>query len=83
MAVNMTKLRGEWIAQGYTNESFAEKIGVYKSTISRWMGGGAEKISIGMANNIVNVLNLSESTAYNIFFAKDSHKCDCQGGPHD
>ena len=69
MTVDAKRLRAEWIARGYTNEAFAAKIGVSNSTISRWLKGGADSITIAMANKIVQTLGLSGPEASTIFFA--------------
>ena len=66
--VDIQRLRGEWIARGYSSETFARAINVSNSTLSRWLNGHANNITIGMANKIVEILQLDEKTANSIFF---------------
>jgi plasmid maintenance system antidote protein VapI len=65
--MEILKLKGKMVEKGCSPEALAEKIGVDRSTIYRKLGCG-EKFTIGEAQKIKNVLDLSNEEATAIFF---------------
>lgn len=67
--VNLNKLRGKIVENGYTIDSVAKKIGINKSTFYRKLNENGDNFSIREASAIVELLNLSAAEATSIFFA--------------
>lgn len=67
--VNLNKLRGKIVENGYSIDALAKKIGINKSTFYRKMNENGDNFSIKEANAIVELLNLNASEATSIFFA--------------
>lgn len=67
--VNLNKLKGKIVENGYSIETVAKKIGINKSTFYRKMNKNGDNFSIKEANAIVELLKLSNSEAVAIFFA--------------
>ena len=66
---NIEKLKDKMDELSITPSMLAEMLGVDASTIYRKFQKNGETFSIGEANQIVKVLNLSEKEAMSIFFA--------------
>ena len=67
--MNVQKLKGRMVEKGMNVKTLAEKIGVDRSSLYRKLGNG-EKISIGEAQKIKEVLELSREDASAIFFER-------------
>jgi predicted transcriptional regulator len=65
MKLNM--LKGKIVEKGMNVETLAEKIGIDRSSMYRKLNN-FEKITIGEAQKIKDVLNLSDEDAKTIFF---------------
>ncbi len=68
--VNVDKLKGKIVEKKMTIEIVAKKIGVEKSTLYRKLSGKGDKISIGLADKIANLLCLTGEEATSIFFSQ-------------
>lgn len=66
--MNIPKLRGKMVELGYSVESLATELGIYKSTLYRKLDNG-EKFTIGEAQEIRKALNLTDEEATAIFFS--------------
>ena len=66
--MNLNKLKGKIVENEMNVEKLADKIGVDRSSLYRKLNNG-EKITIGEASKIKDVLNLSDDEAYDIFLA--------------
>ena len=66
--MNINKLKGKIVEEGMNVETLAERIGVDRSSMYRKLNN-FEKITIGEANKIKAVLNLSDEDAADIFLA--------------
>ncbi len=66
--MNINKLKGKIVENGLKNEEFAEMLGIDRSTFYRKLNN-AEKITIGEACKMKDVLNLSDAEACEIFLA--------------
>lgn len=65
--MNIPKLRGKMVEEGYSVESLATEIGVDKSTLYRKLDNGV-KFTVGEARTIKTALNLTDEEANAIFF---------------
>jgi predicted transcriptional regulator len=65
--MNILKLKGKMVENGYGPDAFAERIGIDRSTLYRKFSCG-EKFTIGEAQKIKEVLDLSKKEASEIFF---------------
>ena len=68
---NMDKLRGKLAEKRMSVEELAGLIGLTKSTVYRRISTNGEAFTVGEANKIVEVLNLTTAEALAIFFAAD------------
>lgn len=68
MEVNVNKLKGKIVEKGMNVETVAERIGVDRSSLYRKLNN-FEKITIGEARKLKDVLELSDAEASAIFFA--------------
>ena len=66
--MNINKLKAKIVEKGMNVETLAKLIGVDRSSMYRKINN-FEKITIGEANKIKSVLELSDEEANNIFFA--------------
>lgn len=66
--MNINKLKGKIVENGMKIETLAERIGIDRSSMYRKLNN-FEKITIGEANKIKAVLNLSDEDATDIFLA--------------
>lgn len=66
--MNINKLKGKIVEKGMKVETLAELIGIDRSSMYRKLNN-FEKITIGEANKIKAVLNLSNEDATDIFLA--------------
>lgn len=67
--MNIQKLKGKIVEKGMNVEALASAIGVDRATMYRKLNAG-EKISVGEANKIRDVLELTIEDAIEIFFGK-------------
>lgn len=65
--VNINKLKGKIIENGFTVATLAEKIGVDRATLYRKMSNNGDTMLIRDANNIAAALNLTPAEAASIF----------------
>ena len=66
--MDVQKLKGKIVEKGMNVEAVAEQIGVDRSSLYRKLNN-FEKITIGEANRLKDVLCLSDEEAKSIFFA--------------
>ena len=66
--VNVNKLKGKMVENGYSVESLAERMGLNKSTLYRKLQNADDVMLIKDANSIVSILGLSAEEAVAIFF---------------
>lgn len=66
--MNVQKLKGKIVENGMNVERLAEAIGTERSALYRKLND-AEKITIGEAAKIKDVLSLTATEAYEIFLA--------------
>ena len=66
--MNILKLKGRMVENGFNVETLAEKIGIDRSSLYRKLNT-SEKITIGEAKRIKDALDLSEDDATAIFFS--------------
>lgn len=66
--MKVNKLRGKIVEQGMNIEKLSELIGIDRATFYRKLNN-AEKITIGEAVKLKEVLEMSDSEAYDIFLA--------------
>lgn len=66
--MDVNKLKGKIVEKGMNIETVAERIGVDRSSLYRKLNN-FEKITIGEANRLKDVLALSDEEANAIFFA--------------
>lgn len=66
--MDVNKLKGKIVEKGMNVETVAERIGVDRSSLYRKLNN-FEKITIGEANRLKDVLGLSDEDANAIFFA--------------
>lgn len=66
--MNILKLKGRMVENGFNVETLAEKIGIDRSSLYRKLNN-SEKITIGEAKRIKDALDLSEDDATAIFFS--------------
>lgn len=65
--MKLNLLKGKIVEKGMNVEALAEKIGIDRSSMYRKLNN-FEKITIGEAQKIKDVLNLSDEDAKTIFF---------------
>lgn len=66
--MNVNMLKGKMVEKGINAETLAKKVGMDRSTMYRKLGN-IEKITIGEANKITAVLELTGSEASAIFLS--------------
>ncbi len=66
--MNVAKLKGKIIERRMNVEGLAIKIGVDRSSLYRKLNN-AEKITIGEASKMKDVLEMTDAEAYEIFLA--------------
>ncbi len=66
--MDVNKLKGKIVEKGMNVETVAERIGVDRSSLYRKLNN-FERITIGEANKMKDVLELSDEEANSIFFA--------------
>ena len=71
--MNIAKLKGIMVENGLTQDELARRIDMDRSTLNRRLKTG-ESFTIGEANRITMVLNLSKEDAMDIFLPELSHK---------
>lgn len=64
---NVAKLKGKIMEKGYSQITFAKKVGLARSTLSRKLKTG-EGFTIAEANKIAKALELNGQEAISIFF---------------
>lgn len=68
--MDILKLKAKIVEKGWTIAYFCEKIGISPASFYRKTNNDGETFTIGDAQKIVTVLDLSWEDARNIFFAK-------------
>lgn len=68
--MNVLKLKGKIVENGYTTEGFAKAINMDHSTLYRKLRREGTSFTVGEANMIVKALGLSSEDAVAIFFAE-------------
>ena len=66
--MNINKLKGKIVEKEMNVETLADKIGVNRASLYRKLNNG-DKFTIGEAIMIKNVLDMSDTEAYEIFLA--------------
>jgi len=77
--VNVNKLRGKIVEKGFTVEKVADRMGKDKSTLYRKLQN-PETITIGEANAISKILDLTLQESIDIFLVSMSHGVRQEGG---
>lgn len=67
VGVNVNKLKGKIVEKGMNVETVAERIGVDRSSLYRKLNN-FEKITIGEARKLKDILELTDEEANAIFF---------------
>ena len=67
--MDVLKLKSKIVAKGWTIAVFCEKIGISSASFYRKLNNEGENFTIGDAQKIVTVLNLSWEEAKDIFFS--------------
>lgn len=68
--VNVSKLKGKIVERGINVDAVAEKIGIDKSTFYRKLANEGSTFTIGEADAISKVLELTRDEVNAIFFAQ-------------
>lgn len=68
--VNVNKLKGKIVERGLNVEKLADIIGLNRSTVYRKLNENGETFTVGEANLICKVLELSSAEATEIFFGQ-------------
>lgn len=68
--MNILKLKAKIVEKGWTIACFCEKIGISAASFYRKINNDGDSFTIGDAQKIVSVLELSWDDAKDIFFAK-------------
>ena len=68
--VNVNKLRGRIVEKGLTIEQVAKKLGVNASTVYRKLANNGEGLTVGDANRLCKILELTGAEATAIFFSQ-------------
>lgn len=68
--VNINKLKAKFLECGINVEGMAEKICMDRATLYRRLSGNGETFTIGEADAISKILNLSKDEVNAIFFAQ-------------
>lgn len=66
--MNVNRLKGKMVENGMNVEMLAKEIGINRASLYRKLNN-AEKITIGEAVRIKDVLNMTDSEAHDIFLA--------------
>lgn len=69
--MNVLKLKGRIVEKGLTLEAVADSLGVDRSTLSRRLSDDGNKMTIGDARKLVDLLGLSPEDAVSIFFTEN------------
>jgi len=70
---NMQKLRGKIVEAGITQEALADMLGVDRSTFYRKVKTEGVTFTIAEVHKIVEVIQLSQQDAIEIFLSNKSH----------
>lgn len=76
MEINVARLRKKIDERHLTLPEFSRKIGINPSTFYRKMERNGEGMTVGEVHKTVEVLELNESEAINIFLPQYSHLCE-------
>ena len=68
--VNVNRLKGKLVELGMNVETAANLIGMDKATFYRRLASNGETFTIGEADAISKILNLTKSEVNDIFFAQ-------------
>ena len=74
--MNIRKLKAAMVERGINTAQLADRIGVNRSTLYRRIATQGRGFTIGEAESIAAVLNLSPAESTAIFLEMMSHKCD-------
>ncbi len=69
--MNHALLKEERVKRGITQETMAKQLGFKDKSSYCLMEKGKTSISVDVANKIIAVLDLSKTSAYNIFFTPE------------
>lgn len=67
--VNVNKLKGKIVEKGMNVTALAEQMGIDRATLYRKLKNSGQTLTIREVNKIVEVLELTEKEALEIFFA--------------
>ena len=67
--VNINKLKGKIVENGFTVEELADKTGIHTSRFSRRFSDGGSKFTVGEIKLISDALMLKGEDVNSIFFA--------------
>ena len=68
--VNVLKLKEKLVEKGRNIDSLAESLGVDRSTLYRRLSENGQTFTVGEADKICQILNLTASEANGIFFSQ-------------
>jgi transcriptional regulator with XRE-family HTH domain len=71
MFVNVNKIHGKLKALGLTVEDAAERMGIDRSTLYRKLKNNGAGLTVKDAQMLVDILQLTELEALEIFFARE------------
>lgn len=74
MVVNIPMLRGRIIENGYNVQSFAERIGIDRSTFYRRIKDDGLSFTVSEIHAMIDALHLTEEEAARVFLFKNSQK---------
>lgn len=67
--MNVNKLKGKIVEKGMNVTALAEQMGIDRATLYRKLKNSGQTLTIREVNKIVEVLELTEKEALEIFFA--------------
>lgn len=68
MKIDVNRLKGKTVEQGYTGAKMAKALGIDQSTYYRKLGTGGGSFTIAQAQKIAHILNLTACECTSIFF---------------
>ena len=71
MFVNVNKLHGKLKELEFTVSDIAEKMGIDRSTLYRKLGNNGAGLTVKDAQMLVEILQLTQQEALDIFFARE------------
>ena len=76
MTVNVKLLEDKIKNGGLSKEDFARALGINSATVYRKIANGGIGFTVGEMHRTVDVLNLNDDEAVQIFLPSNSHKCE-------